>query len=118
MSVTIEVEMHHRPVVDSPVSRRVERGDTLPIASFPRLLEAIPRPRRGVRNTGRSRFPGQLVEAGERLGLAVGVEILDARQQAIGSEDLEEEVLPLIRAAAGAGDAKVSPAQEERISLQ
>src|SRR5439155_20277402 len=70
------------------------------------------------RHSCHRRLGRQLVKAGERLVLAVGVEVFDARQQAIGSEDPEREELPLIGATAGAGGAKVSPAHEERISLQ
>ncbi len=39
----------------------------------------------------RRRLGRQLVEAGERLGVAVGVEQLEARHEAIGSEDPEQE---------------------------
>src|SRR5439155_11979853 len=45
---------------------------------------------------------GQLVEARERLDLALGVELLPARQEAVGSEDPEHEEVPLEGAAADA----------------
>ena len=53
--------------------------------------------------SGRRRWLGrQLVEAGERPGLALGLELLPARQEAVGSEDPEHEGVPLEGAAADA----------------
>ena len=66
----------------------------------------------------RRRLGRQLVEAGERLGVAVDVELLEARQEAIASEDPEQEELPLEGAAAGAVGAEERPPHEERIGLQ
>ncbi len=80
-----------------------------------RALRARPR-RRGCDRAGGSRR--QLVEAGERLGVAVGIELLAARHEAIGSEDPEHEEGPLEGAAAGAVGAEVRPAHEERVGSQ
>ena len=77
---------------------------------------------RGVRSHaaphGRRRLGRQLVEARERLGLALGVEPLDPLQEAIRSGDPEDEEGSFVGPAAGTGSAKVSPAQEQRIRLQ
>ena len=64
------------------------------------------------------RLDDQLVEAGQRVGLAVGIEVLEARQKAIASEDPELEELPLEGAASSAVGAKERPPPEERIRLQ
>ena len=67
---------------------------------------------------GSRRLGRQLVEACERLGLAVGVEPLHPRHEAIASKDEVRKVLPLEGAAAGASRAQVRPAQEERVGSQ
>src|SRR5262249_12130382 len=58
---------------------------------------------------------GELVEAGERLGLAVPVEHLDARDATIVSKGEEREGLYLPGAAAGAVGAEARRAAEECI---
>ena len=59
---------------------------------------------------------GQRVEARERLGFAVGVEGLVARDPAVGVEHREQQELPLEGAAAGAVGAGMRPAQQDRAS--
>src|SRR5439155_13511249 len=54
------------------------------------------------RGSRRSRLGRQLVEAGERLGVAVGFEHLPAPHEAIEAEDMERNGAPLEAAAAGA----------------
>src|SRR5262249_23334570 len=61
------------------------------------------------------RFGGQLVEARERLGLAIDIEHLAARNVTIGSEDQETEDLCLPGAATGAVGAEARRAPEERV---
>src|SRR6266571_6921320 len=113
MPAAIELEAHHLAPVHAPESRCEARGDAVPVACLPRLPEAVPGPRRRVRDAGGRRRPGrQLVEAGERLVVAISIEDLVARQQAIASEDPEPEERSLIGTAAGAGGAEVSPPHE------
>src|SRR5262245_61114679 len=101
--VAIEVEMHQCPTVALPESRRVDRGDAFPVPSVPRRHEAVRGPRRRVGDEGgRRRLGGELVEAGEGLGVALGVEELVARYEAIGSKDPEYEKRNLESAAAHA----------------
>src|SRR5262249_22075516 len=63
-------------------------------------------PRCGLRCDGR-RSGRQLLEAGERLGVALGVELLRASHEAIDSEDPEVAKASLERATAGAVRAEV-----------
>ena len=71
-----------------------------------------------LRRESRRRWLGrQLVEAGERLVLALGVEEFDACQ-AIGSERIEYDERPLIGAPASVGGSSVSRAHDERIGVQ
>jgi len=74
--------------------------------------------RGGGRGPRRRRFGDQLGEAGERLGLATDVEVLDARDETISSEGPECHDKPLVRAAAGAVGAEVRPAHEECVRSQ
>src|SRR5438876_5745587 len=60
----------------------------------------------------------QLVEAGERLVLALAVELLPARDEAIGSQDPQLAKASFERAAAGAVRAGVHPPYEERVGSQ
>src|SRR5438876_6995688 len=60
----------------------------------------------------------QLVEAGERLVLALAVELLPARDEAVGSEDPQLAKVSFERAAAGAVRAGVRPPYEERVGSQ
>jgi len=77
--------------------------------------------RRGVRSHAaangmhRRRLGRERLEARERFGVAVGVEVLHAREQAIGSEDRELDEPPLVGTAARAGRAEVRPVLEERV---
>ena len=72
----------HRGAQRSRSRRSVARGGL-----FPLTKRAVDRRRLD--------FGRQLVEAGERLGVAIGIEQLDARHEAIGSEDPEQEEWPL-----------------------
>ena len=70
------------------------------------------------RRSRHRRLGRQLVEAGERLGIALGVELLPARQETIDSEDPEHQELALVGTAAGAEGARIRPAHEERVGSQ
>src|SRR5207249_9390443 len=63
----------------------------------------------------RRRLGRQLLEAGERLGVAVGVEELPAPHETVDAEDIERDEAPLEAAAAGAVRTEVRPAHEERV---
>src|SRR5262245_65214472 len=59
--------------------------------------------RSGWRSESRGRrFGGQLVEAGERLGGAAGVEDLDPRQETVGADGTQSEARRFVDPAAGA----------------
>ena len=76
---------------------------------------------RGVRSHAARRSlrtSRQLVEARERLGVAVDVELLPAREQPVGSERPEHEQRPLEGAPAAADRAGVRPAHEQRVGTQ
>jgi hypothetical protein len=57
----------------------------------------------------------ELVEARERLVVAIRIELLEARQAARCVEQPEQEEPALVRAAARALDAEVRPAQEHAV---
>src|SRR5947208_11750736 len=95
MLITIELEVCVAPAVDQPETWRETCGDTFPVARGLRLPEPVAPPRLSVCQSRFRRLGCQLVEAGERLVLTIGVEELDARHEAIGSEDPEEEERPL-----------------------
>src|SRR5262249_60706314 len=106
MLVAIEVEVGVAPVIDCPEAWRIERGDPIPVTRCPRVCETIHGPRRRVLDARGPRHGGrffgaalaELVEAGERLGLAVNVELLPARDEAVRPKGPESEVGPLERA--------------------
>src|SRR5438093_13469141 len=95
-------------------ARRVRGGG---VRSHP-ALALFRRPKWRARESRPRRRDRQLVEAGERVVFAIAVEELEARHEAIGAEDMEQEEQPLVGAAASAGGAKVTPAHEQRIGLQ
>src|SRR5207249_3054316 len=66
----------------------------------------------------RRRLGRQLLEAGERLGVAVGVEELPAPHETVDAEDIERDEAPLEAAAAGAVRTEVRPAHEERVGSE
>src|SRR5262249_2472168 len=80
----------------------VRRGG---VRSYPALA-----PIRGSRWCGR-----ELVEAGERLGVAIDVEYLVPCEPTVGSESHEPEVRPFEGATADAIRAEVRPTPEERV---
>jgi hypothetical protein len=122
-----QVEGDARGVVDVLVLVGVERGERVGIAGDDRGHQPCRARGRGVRphptlashrgsgRPGSESLGRQLVEADERLGVAVGVEELDARHEAIGLENPEHEEHSLVGTAAGAVGAEVSPPQEECI---
>ena len=87
------------------------------VRSYPSLAFLHGSGWRGREPTGRW-LGRQLVEAGERLGLAIGVEPLPACQEAVGSEDPEQEEVPLEGASTDADGARGRPAHEERVGSQ
>src|SRR5262249_8393732 len=96
-----------------------ERTQTLPIVSLPRFAKPLSGPRPGVLDRfGRGRRDRHLVEAGERLVLPIGVEVLETRDAAVGSEGPQLKELALEGAAADALDAGKRPPPEEHIALQ
>src|SRR5262249_52051369 len=67
------------------------------------LSDPAPRRLRGAQwGCGGRRSARELVEAGERVGVAVAVELLGARYETVGSEDPQVTEASLERAAAGA----------------
>ena len=60
----------------------------------------------------------QLVEAGERLGVAIGVELLDARHEAVGAEDPEEEGTAFRKRRRRCGRCRSSSTHEQRVGSQ
>src|SRR5262249_59174475 len=73
------------------------------------------RGRRGRhRDTGRP-IGHELVEAGERLVLAIDVEVLEARDAAVVPEGIEVDEVALEGAAAGAVDPGERPPGKERL---
>src|SRR5262249_20870141 len=106
-------------------------GERSSVARSDRGVEARDARNRGVRwhpaaDRARCQFGSsflrrsddKLVDARERLVLALGVELLAARHRAIASEDEQVTETSLESAAAGAVGAEVRPAYEERIGLQ
>ncbi len=109
-------------------------GERVGVAGGERGVEASRVRGRGVRSHAALALRPQLGLARLRIALAVGsavssskrasasarvgVEQLDARHEAIGSEDHEPEEVPLEGAAAGAIGAEVRPAHEERVGSQ
>ena len=99
-------------------SRSVGANDVdhaVPVALAPAALahgmsRATALANRAGGDTGR-----ELVEARERLVVAVEVELLHVREAAVGPEGPEHEEAPLEGAAAGALGAEVRPADEERV---
>src|SRR5262249_13559127 len=65
--------------------------------------------------SGRRRFSGQLVEAGQRLGDAAGVEDLDPRQETVGAGGTKNEVRICVDPAADAIPAAIGLGEEERV---
>src|SRR5262245_14678517 len=63
----------------------------------------------------RRRCGGQLVEAGERLGGAAGVEDLDPRQETVGAVGKQIEGRIFVDPAAGAIPAAIGLGEEERV---
>src|SRR5207249_12332357 len=114
MLVTIELEGCVAPAVDQPETWPETCGDTFPVARGPRLPEPVVPPRLSVGDSGCRRLGRQLVEAGECLVLAIGVEELDARHEAIGAEDIDRQEHPLIGTAAGRVGAGAGPAERQR----
>ena len=78
-------------------------------------------PRRGSGWNGRESRCGwlgrQLVEAGERLVIVVGVEHLDASGEALGIEDPQDEERTLEVAATGPVAALLTQTDEQRIAF-
>src|SRR5262245_11823581 len=60
----------------------------------------------------------ELVEAGERVGLSIDLELLPARDEAIGSKNEESEVGSLPDTSAGTVSAGSDPPQDARIGSQ
>src|SRR6185295_15499089 len=86
----IELHAHHRPTVAQVTLRCERRCDPLPVASLPCLGEARHGARCRVLDSRRRRwFHPHLVEASERLVLAIEVEELDASDEAVGTEGPE-----------------------------
>src|SRR5262249_19104957 len=59
-----------------------------------------------------------VVETRERLGVAVGVELLHARKKAVDSKDAESEKLVLEGAATGTCRSRRGPARQDRVVPQ
>jgi hypothetical protein len=116
-------EANERTTIVELEGRVDESLDARPIARGESTRDAIDRSRRGVDERRRGRLDrhqravvaAERVEAGERLGRAVGLEELQPRHQAVGAEDSEPQEVPLVRPAAAAIGARVHPAHEERI---
>ena len=104
--------------------RAVLRSGRIEIARHARGVEARDRRGRAVRAHGSSealRLRGagrQRVEARERLGFAIVLEELVARDAAIGVEDEEPQERPLECAAALATDTRSQPTQEQRLGRE
>ena len=117
VGLALHAGTHQRaPIVDHG-PRRVACDERIPVAPLHRAVEVLQGPPRRVREGGRRRLAGQLVEARERLGVVVGFEGLEPRQQAPGSEEHELKSRSLEAAAAGAVGAGVGPAHQERVGL-
>src|SRR5262249_40159610 len=93
------------------------RGQRVAVPGLDRGVHAGGPRGRGVRSHAAADRGSQLIETGERLDLALGVEVLEAGQKAIASEDPERNERPLERAAAyQVGTAQRAP-PEQRIRL-
>ena len=96
-------------------------SDRVLVSGSDRGLEAGSVRGRGVRShaTPRGRRLGrELVAARERLGVAIDVELLPARHEALGSEGHQQEIWPLESAAARAVGARSRHAQEAHVGAQ
>ena len=125
MPVAIELDTHHLPAVDQPESRREARGDAFPVASLPRLPEAVRRtasPRSRCARPAPVRRPSALSTSSSKRASASASRSASNSSMRVtrpsASEDPEPEELPLVGAAAGAVGAEVRPAHEERIGPQ
>ncbi len=100
------------------------RGDRVPVASVPCAHEALIEARHGIGEAWirrRGRLLGvadEGVEAGERVGIAVGVEPFGAHQQTVGSELPQEDQRPLERSARRPSRAGGRSAHEQRVGAQ
>src|SRR5262245_29836621 len=118
MLLTIELEVRQCPTVAQPEIGRVGRRDAIPVAGLPRLGEASDGTGRRVLDASRRRRLGcHLVEAGQRQVFAIRVEVLDARDAAVGSEGPELDELSLEGSATDAVGARKRPPPNERAGL-
>jgi hypothetical protein len=94
------------PVVHDGIAR-VRSDQRIPVARAPVALEELLRASDGVGKRRRRRSPAQLVETRACLVGAIGVEPLDALQEAVAAEEAELDECPFEGTASAAFPAEV-----------
>ena len=120
-----DLEPHHAAPVVHPQHRREHGHDAIPVVRRPTARQPRHRSRRGVGEARRRGFlrpragaVGELVEAGERLDVALGIECLAVDDQPVGAEDTEEKEWRLEDTTAAAVGSGGGPAQQDRAGLE